>query len=605
MEFCSQIDRSTLELSVFSHECISFSRCSYLSSLAQIKYDNLKNIDILSYDYIDNFRKKSSELCTVPCKNLSSKIENIKVGISKACNYNCYHCFNRRHVDSSRDKEIYFYILNNIKGHNLNSLILGHQGEVFLYYEEIKNYLSELSFKDFKQIIFQTNLSLLNTFRIDELKKISDKTGINYVFLPSLNGITPDTHKAVTGQDDYYQVEGNLRYLLDQFGPQNIKVTFVIKEPNMPDLPKVDDYLKSFGVKYLNISYDMFDTKCKDLYLNFLNKGYLKCIYDTASLEETIKSNVLKKYPKIKLNGSPTIAYEHWKSQNKDDSLLQKAEENIKKNIEKIQIRDDYDDLLTIGITVHKEQQLSDSLVNTLLESKRIKFLISNDGGKNFNKELKMLLGDKRNIEFIYAEPGIENNRQNILNHTNSKYIYIIDYDDELKLNESKLLDILDHTKDEVIMVNPYENGSIPDYIYHSDTQFFVTTWAQIFSTDFIRQVGGYIQTWNFYHEEFGTNANILANIYSRNIQYDVSYIQDDKTLYYNHLLNEDAHNSLLKMDISKIISFIREIPKNDRVFFKKLFLSIFKERISLMNLPEKDYTKVVSTIDKVRDKVQ
>lgn len=604
MEFCSQIDRSTLELSVFSHECISFSRCSYLSSLAQIKYDNLKNIDILSYDYVDNFRKKSSELCTVPCKNLSSKIENVKVGISKACNYSCYHCFNRRHIDSSRDKEIYFYILNNIKGHSLNSLILGHQGEVFLYYEEIKNYLSELSFKDFKQVIFQTNLSLLNSFRIDELKKISDKTGVNYVFLPSLNGITPETHKAVTGQDDYYQVEGNLRYLLDQFGPQNIKVTFVIKEPNMSDLPNVDNYLKNFGIKYLNISYDMFDTKCKDLYLNFLNKGYLKCIYDTASLEETVKSNALKKYPKIKLNGSPIIAYDLWKRQNKDESLLQKAEENIKKNIEKIQIRDDYDDLLTIGITVHKEQQLSNSLIKTLFESKRIKFLISNDGGKNFNKDLKSLLSDKKNVEFIYAEPGIENNRQNILSRTNSKYVYIIDYDDELKLNESKLLDILDHTKDEVIMVNPYENGSIPDYIYHSDTQFFVTTWAQIFSTDFIRQVGGYIQTWNFYHEEFGTNANILANIYSRNIQYDVSYIQDDKTLYYNHLLNEDAHNSLLKMDISKIISFIRKVPKNDRIFFKKLFLSIFKERISLMNLPEKDYTKVISTIDKMRDKV-
>lgn len=604
MEFCSQIDRSTLELSVFSHECISFSRCSYLSSLAQIKYDNLKNIDILSYDYVDNFRKKSSELCTVPCKNLSSKIENIKVGISKACNYNCYHCFNRKHVDSNRDKEIYFYILNNIKGRNLNSLILGHQGEVFLYYEEIKNYLSELSTNDFKQVIFQTNLSLLNTFRIDELKTISDKTGINYIFLPSLNGITPETHKAITGQDDYYQVEGNLKYLLEQFGPQNIKVTFVIKEPNMPDLPNVDSYLKSFGIKYLNISYDMFDTKCKELYLSFLNKGYLKCIYDTASLEETIKSNTLKKYPKIKLNGTPMIAYEQWKNQNKDDSLLQKAEENIKKDIEKIQIKDDYDDLLTIGITVHKEQNLSDSLIGVLLKSKRIKFLISNDGGKNFNKDLKSLLSDKRNIEFIYAEPGIENNRQNILNHTNSKYIYIIDYDDELKLDESKLLDILDHTKDEIIMVSPYENDSIPDYIYHSDTQLFVTTWAQIFSTDFIRQVGGYIQTWNFYHEEFGTNANILANIYSRNIQYDVSYIQDDKILYYNHLLNDDAHNSLLKMDISKIISFIKEVPKNDRIFFKKLFLSIFKERISLMNLPKKDYSKVISTIDKVRDKV-
>lgn len=57
-------------------------------------------------------------------------------------------------------------------------------------------------------------------------------------------------------------------------------------------------------------------------------------------------------------------------------------------------------------------------------------------------------------------------------------------------------------------------------------------------------------------------------------------------------------------MDISKIISFIKEVPKNDRIFFKKLFLSIFKERISLMNLSKKDYSKVISTIDKVRDKV-
>ena len=82
---------------------------------------------------------------------------------------------------------------------------------------------------------------------------------------------------------------------------------------------------------------------------------------------------------------------------------LQKAEENIKKDIEKIQIKDDYDDLLTIGITVHKEQNVSKSLLDVLLKSKRIKFLISNDGGKNFNKDLKSLLSDKRNIEFIYA----------------------------------------------------------------------------------------------------------------------------------------------------------------------------------------------------------
>ena len=90
--------------------------------------------------------------------------------ISRACNFNCYHCFNKEHKDNSQDKEIYFYLLHEVKGHHLNALILGHQGEVFVYYDEILNYLKTLTVTDFKQIIFQTNLSLLSESRIKELK---------------------------------------------------------------------------------------------------------------------------------------------------------------------------------------------------------------------------------------------------------------------------------------------------------------------------------------------------------------------------------------------------------------------------------------------------
>ena len=73
MEFCSQLDRSTLELSVFSKGSISFSRCSYLKGLAYLKFDEVKNIDIFDYDYVDNFCKKSSTLCNVKCNQLSKK----------------------------------------------------------------------------------------------------------------------------------------------------------------------------------------------------------------------------------------------------------------------------------------------------------------------------------------------------------------------------------------------------------------------------------------------------------------------------------------------------------------------------------------------------
>ena len=257
--------------------------------------------------------------------------------------------------------------------------------------------------------------------------------------------------------------------------------------------------------------------------------------------------------------------------------------------------------MLTIGITCHKEQVLSPSLIQLLSSSKKIKFLISNDAGTNFNKSLKELFKDSPNIEFIYSKPGIENNRQNILSHTFSKYIYIIDYDDEIKLDEDKLLPLLEKYNDEIIMINPYEDDVQPDYIYHSDTQLFIVTWAQIFSTNFMRQVGGYIQTWNFYHEEFGTNANMLANIYSRNIEYNVNDINDKNIIYYNHLLSDSiGHNSMLKRRFNEIYNFVKKIPKNDSIIYKKVFLEIFKERLSLMGLSEKNYDRINKLIIKL-----
>ena len=216
-------------------------------------------------------------------------------------------------------------------------------------------------------------------------------------------------------------------------------------------------------------------------------------------------------------------------------------------------------------------------------------------------EELKELFKDSSNIEFIYSKPGIENNRQNILSHTFSKYIYIIDYDDEIKLDEDKLLPLLEKYNDEIIMINPYEDDVQPDYIYHSDTQLFIVTWAQIFSTNFMRQVGGYIQTWNFYHEEFGTNANMLANIYSRNIEYNVNDINDKNIIYYNHLLSDSiGHNSMLKRRFNEIYNFVKKIPKNDSIIYKKVFLEIFKERLSLMGLSEKNYDRINKLIIKL-----
>ena len=114
------------------------------------------------------------------------------------------------------------------------------------------------------------------------------------------------------------------------------------------------------------------------------------------------------------------------------------------------------------------------------------------------------------------------------------------------------------------------------------------------------------IQTWNFYHEEFGTNANILANIYSRNIEYHISHINDKNIIYYNHLLSDNVnHNSTLRRRFKDIYNFIKGIPKNDNIVYKKLFLEVFKERLSLMGLSEKDYDKLNNLILKLMGNIK
>ena len=598
MEFCTDLDRSTLELSVFSKNCVFFSRCSYLKSIAYLKYNAIRNIDIFNFKYADNLCKKSSSLCATRCSNLSNEIKNIKIGISKACNYNCYHCFNKCHEDTLLDKETYFYLLNTSKGHNFESLMLGHQGEVFVYYDEILTFLESLSKNDFKKVIFQTNLSLLDDHKIDELYQTSIKTGVEYQFYPSINGITQETYKNITGCDTFGTVISNLCKVLNTFGENNVKVSFTIKKFNILDLPNVNQFFKNLGIKFINISYDLYDSYCKEVYLYFLNKGYLKCIYDNAMLENATKSSYIKKYSKFS-EAPPTImelTLKEW-LQNNTDNLSEIISLNKEKIPEKISLMDDYDSVLTIGITCHGEQILSDSILKLIIKSTKIQFLISNDKGQNFNLSLKEIFKDAPNVKFIYSKPGIENNRQNILNNTYSKYLYVIDYDDEIKINEEKLINLLEKLSEDIVYIHPYENEVETEYTYHSDSQIFVTTWAQIFSTNFIKSVGGYIQTWNFYHEEFGTNANILANIYFRNIDFSIYDINDKDIIYYNHILDDAVHNSTLKINFKKILKFFKGILKNDSITYKKLFLTLFLKRISLMNLSKKNEKKLIKLI--------
>lgn len=596
MEYCPIRNKSTLEITAHYDGIIALSRCSYLKNVIKMTHKEFLNVDFMSSELEDFWKQKSSPLCSVKCKYLDSKIENIIVGISKACNLNCYHCFNEgHHTDVLSEKQIYFTILEKVKGHKLNSLLLGSQGEVFVYYDKIVEYLKSLSTDDFKTVILQTNATLLSDDRVQELSEISKATGIKYQFFVSFSGITKESYEKTQVGAIFENTLNNLSSLLTTFGKNNIKITFIIKRTNILDAPHVVDFFKSLGIDFIDISYDLYDFGCKEVYNTLLKGPIGKYIYDTCKKENNICSDHLKKQKFVKDDNISNLEikkiYEN--SINPINNLFKKKSSSVR-------VKDDtYSDLLTIGITLHGDEILSSNMANAIKENNKIHWILSNDKKSKRFDELKQS-STLENVEFFYAEPGIENNRQNILNHTNTKYIYIIDYDDEIHIDQNSLLNFLEKTNSEIIKVNPTEDGKDVNYIYYNDSTIFVTTWAQIFKTSFMKRLGGYIQTWNSYHEEFGTNANMLANIYKEDIYYEIDEIKKEY-LTYNHLLDlNKKHNSFQTNKIKDYCAFIKHIPKNDRIQHKKEFIEFFKMRLNLMNLAEEDYDLLLKNFKRI-----
>ena len=125
-----------------------------------------------------------------------------------------------------------------------------------------------LSPKDTRIIDFQSNLTLLSHSRIDELKAISDATGVIYNFSPSIDGITKESFEAIRIGASWEKVMDNLLYLLDTFGPQNVFVNFTLKKPAFSEIKEVKNFFKSLGIEYVHITPDIYDDEAKKLVEN-------------------------------------------------------------------------------------------------------------------------------------------------------------------------------------------------------------------------------------------------------------------------------------------------------------------------------------------------
>ncbi|MCF0124326.1 MAG: radical SAM protein [Clostridia bacterium] len=240
--------------------------------------EEFKKIDDI-IEYAKNFNYDSPKFwpgsedrCKV-CTFTKDRISQIGVGLSYACNLKCHNCFyDGHHKDIPELKELYFSILEKIKGNNLSSIQLTDVGEPFFYFYKTLDYLKSLKYGvDTKSVNFLTNGTLLSKDRIDELVKVSKETNIIYNFIVSVDGITKKTYENTRIGGNFEKTIENITYLHKFF---NVGINYTIRKPNMSDTLNIKNFFKELGFTQIDIYYDIYDEDCKKLY--YKNENLLK-----------------------------------------------------------------------------------------------------------------------------------------------------------------------------------------------------------------------------------------------------------------------------------------------------------------------------------------
>ena len=262
---CSMDKRLEIMYDEYKNE-IMLSRCCYTHPFAHLSIkDFLKINDIIEYSCIERehiLKEAAKGWCASSCE-IKPEIKVVTVGLSRACNLHCYNCFFTKHVDHPELKELYFTTLEKIKGHQLDNIHMQSSGEVFFYYFKIKEYLKTLTLEDTKEVNFQTNGLLLDRGRLNELKEISDKTGVLYTFNYSFDAITEETYKKVRIGGDFNKLIKVFEDTLDIFGPENTQTSFTIKKPNIHETALFREYFRDkYNFYRTYVSYDLFDKDC-------------------------------------------------------------------------------------------------------------------------------------------------------------------------------------------------------------------------------------------------------------------------------------------------------------------------------------------------------
>lgn len=227
------------------------------------------------------------------------------------------------------------------------------------------------------------------------------------------------------------------------------------------------------------------------------------------------------------------------------------------------------DEILTVGITTYGNK-VANNVIN-FLKGQKIKVIISEnkeDCSNNLPSYIEELKRSGVDTKYFFcAKQGIAYNRQNILDNVNTKYFYTIDNDDGLTGNFTKVNEFLSKAEYDAVFIRCYEDGK---YMRIPSSFIYMCTWMQIYRTEWIRSLGGYVQSWNFIHEESATNINWRTNLKNRKYR---RIIIPKSYLSYKYHANSVC---LISFDVSKVCDFIKGIPTNEKIIYKKKFLQLF-----------------------------
>ena len=223
-----------------------------IDSLYNLTKEEFKNLLFNAYTKIpENHKYETDFYCQTKSKyciynELSLKF--VAVDIFRYCNIHCPMCHisKNQFMTFDENKKLYFFILNYLKGLDLNTIQLTGLGEPFMLKKETIEWLSTLNINDVKNILIVTNATLLDLNDIIKLSEISKNTGIKINIMTSCSAITKETYKIVHNNNNFDKVIENICNL-NKYGLLEF-INFVIQPENLHELEFYKEYWLEKGI---------------------------------------------------------------------------------------------------------------------------------------------------------------------------------------------------------------------------------------------------------------------------------------------------------------------------------------------------------------------